>query len=71
MSNRKGISTLVIATALLLFAGPTVARADVGTFSNTTTIQIPAIGQASPILRHRGHAAWPGPSVTSMPRWST
>jgi Ca2+-binding RTX toxin-like protein len=48
MSNRKGISTLVIATALMLLAGPTVARADVGTFSNTTTIQIPAVGQAFP-----------------------
>jgi Ca2+-binding RTX toxin-like protein len=38
----------VAAAALLLFAAPTAARADVVTFSNTTTIQIPTVGQAFP-----------------------
>jgi Ca2+-binding RTX toxin-like protein len=45
MSNRKRMSTLVAAAALLLLAAPIVARADVGTFSNTTTIHVPAVGQ--------------------------
>jgi hypothetical protein len=42
------LTRIAIAASLLLCAGPTVARADVGTFSNPTTITIPAVGQAFP-----------------------
>jgi Ca2+-binding RTX toxin-like protein len=45
----RRLTTLVLAAALGgLAVGASVARADVGTFSNTTTIQIPDVGQAFP-----------------------
>jgi Ca2+-binding RTX toxin-like protein len=47
MTNRKRIIAVVIA-ATMLSAAPTAARADVGTFTNATTITIPNVGQGSP-----------------------
>src|SRR5919106_1470118 len=44
-----GRRTAVLAgLALMAFAAPSAARADSGTFANTTLIQIPQIGQAFP-----------------------
>jgi Ca2+-binding RTX toxin-like protein len=47
MSHRRRTATLMITAALALAMVP-AARADTGTFSNTTTIQIPDVGQAFP-----------------------
>jgi Ca2+-binding RTX toxin-like protein len=47
MGHRRA-SAALMTTALIVLTAPVVARADVGTFSNTTTIQIPEIGQAFP-----------------------
>jgi Ca2+-binding RTX toxin-like protein len=49
LGRRRRLTTLVVVATLAgLTASAGVARADVGTFSNTTTIQIPAVGQAFP-----------------------
>jgi Ca2+-binding RTX toxin-like protein len=47
MSHRRGVATVMI-TAVLGIAIVPAARADTGTFSNTTPIQIPTIGQGFP-----------------------
>ena len=47
MSHRRRTATLMTTAALALATAP-AARADTGTFSNTTPIQIPDVGQAFP-----------------------
>ena len=47
MSHRRRTATLIVTAALALAIAP-AARADTGTFSNTTPIQIPTVGQAFP-----------------------
>jgi Ca2+-binding RTX toxin-like protein len=46
MSGRRTVA--LAGLALIALAAPTAARADTGTFSNTTAITIPQIGQGSP-----------------------
>jgi Ca2+-binding RTX toxin-like protein len=49
MIRRRTIAALTAAAAFSAFGiSASVARADVGTFSNATTIQIPEVGQAFP-----------------------
>jgi Ca2+-binding RTX toxin-like protein len=47
MGHRRATAALMTA-ALMVLAAPAVARADVGTFSNPTTITIPVVGQGFP-----------------------